>query len=51
VGFWQYEPNGIVGKLMSEILNYGVEKKFFDGKDVLLECMPPYCDAPPAVYF
>jgi hypothetical protein len=35
--FWQQEGNGIVGKLMESMLNYGVESNLFTDKDALLE--------------
>jgi hypothetical protein len=36
-GFWRQENDSIVGKLMGELLDYGVENDFFVGKGVLLE--------------
>jgi hypothetical protein len=36
-GFWQYEGNGVVGKLMEEMLDRGVERGQFTGKDALLD--------------
>jgi hypothetical protein len=36
-GFWQVEPNVIVGKLMGDLLDYGVEWSQFPDKDALLE--------------
>ena len=36
-GFWQQEGDGIVGKLMGDMLDYGAENGQFGGKDVLLE--------------
>ena len=36
-GFWQQEGNGVVGKLMGELLDYGVETKLFSDKDALLD--------------
>jgi hypothetical protein len=36
-GFWREEPNGVVGKLMDDLLDYGVENDLFTDKDTLLE--------------
>ena len=36
-GFWQQEGNGVVGKLMAEMLDYGVENKLFTDRDALLD--------------
>src|SRR5580693_5467832 len=36
-GFWLEEPNGVVAKLMGDMLDYGVENGLFTGKDVLLD--------------
>jgi hypothetical protein len=36
-GFWQQETNGVVGKLMADMLDYGVERDLFTGKDALLK--------------
>jgi hypothetical protein len=36
-GFWQEEGNRVVGKLMSDMLDYGVENNLFTGEDALLE--------------
>jgi hypothetical protein len=36
-GFWRRESNGKVGKLMGDMLEYGVDGKLFDGKEELLE--------------
>jgi hypothetical protein len=35
-GFWQQEGNSVVGKLMRDLLDYGVESGLFTGKDSLL---------------
>ena len=40
-GFWRREPNNIVGKLMGDMLEYGVDSKLFNGKedpDLLERC-------------
>jgi hypothetical protein len=36
-GFWKQEGNNVVGKLMGDMLDYGVENNLFTGKDALLE--------------
>jgi hypothetical protein len=36
-GFWRKEGDNVVGKLMGEMLDYGVENDLFGGKDALLE--------------
>ena len=36
-GFWKEERNSVVGKLMGDMLDYGVEFSLFAGKDALLE--------------
>ena len=36
-GFWRQEGDSVVGKLMSEMLDFGVESGLFHGKDALLE--------------
>jgi hypothetical protein len=36
-GFWHEEGNGIVAKLMGDMLDYGVENSFFAGKEALLD--------------
>jgi hypothetical protein len=36
-GFWEHEGNGVVGKLMGHMLEYGVENGLFTGKDAVLE--------------
>jgi hypothetical protein len=36
-GFWKYEGNAVVGKLMGDMLDYGVENGLLTGKDALLE--------------
>ena len=36
-GFWRQEGDSIVGKLMGEMLGYGVENGLFSDKDALLE--------------
>lgn len=36
-GFWRREGNSTVGKLMGDMLDYGVDCKLFTGKDDLLE--------------
>lgn len=36
-GFWRQECDGVVGKLMGEMLDYGVENDLFGGKGALLE--------------
>src|ERR1700730_6352528 len=35
-GFWQQEGNGIVGKLMGDMLDYGTENNLFTDKDAAL---------------
>jgi hypothetical protein len=35
--FWRQDTNSIVGKLMSDMLDYGEDCKLFSGKDELLE--------------
>lgn len=35
-GFWQQEGNGVVGKLMSDMLDYGMENDLFTGKNAAL---------------
>jgi hypothetical protein len=35
--FWQVEANSMVAKLMSDMLDYGVESKLFPGKEDVLE--------------
>jgi hypothetical protein len=35
-GFWVKERNGIVGKLMGAMLDYGVDNRLFTGKDDML---------------
>lgn len=36
-GFWQQEGNAVVGRLMGEMLDYGVENKLFTDKEVLID--------------
>jgi hypothetical protein len=36
-GFWRQEGDSVVGKLMSEMLDFGAENGLFHGKDALLE--------------
>ncbi len=36
-GFWRQETNSVVGKLMGDMLDYGVDCKLFNGKEELLE--------------
>jgi hypothetical protein len=36
-GFWRREEDGVVGKLMSEMLDYGEDDGLFTDKDVLLQ--------------
>ncbi len=36
-GFWRQESNGVVGELMGDMLDHGVENDLFTGKDALLE--------------
>ena len=36
-GFWHEEGNGIVAKLMGDMLDYGMENSFFAGKEALLD--------------
>jgi hypothetical protein len=36
-GFWKQEGNRVVGKLMDDMLDYGVENNLFTAKDALLE--------------
>jgi hypothetical protein len=36
-GFWRQEGNGVVAKLMGDMLDHGVESELFTGKDALLE--------------
>lgn len=36
-GFWQVEGNGIVGKLMGALLDYGAEESLFTGKEAVLD--------------
>jgi abortive infection Abi-like protein len=36
-GLWLHEGNGVVGKLMGDVLDYGVENNLFTGKDALVD--------------
>jgi hypothetical protein len=36
-GFWLEEPNGVVGRLVGDMLDYGVENALFTGRDALVD--------------